>query len=149
MSDATTKATENVVPRRRASDRQQTEQLTKAATDGNLIQRRRKSDWPTTTKRTVIDGGCVVVAFPGYDLPPVVNKRRGRLPNSIPKLSDERKRRLERQEWAKTQAKRIDELEGVFRAADALIQHLRDRLADMGYDLDGSPITAKKAGGKV
>ncbi|MDD2730141.1 hypothetical protein [Malikia sp.] len=149
MSDTTTKATENVAPRRRASDRQQPEQLAKAATDGNLIQRRRKSDWPTTTKRTVLDGGCVVLAFPGYDLPAVVNRRRGRLPNSIPKLSDERKRRLERQEWARTQALRLAELEGNFCAAGLLIRMLRDGLAEMGYDLDGSPMASKKAGGKA
>ena len=115
----------------------------------NITQRRRTSDWPTTAKRrTVLDGGCVVLAFPGYDLPPVVNKRRGRLPNSIPKLSDERKRRLERQEWAKAQAKRIAELEGNFRVADFFIQLLRDQLTVMGFALDGSPIAAKKLGGK-
>ena len=117
---------------------------------GNVVQRRRSSDWPTTAKRrTVLDGGCVVLAFPGYDLPAVANRRRGRLPSSVPRLSDERKRRLEQQEWAKTQAKRLAELEGVFRAAEAFVQHLRNELAGMGYDLDGSLIAAKKAGGKA
>ena len=116
----------------------------------NVAQRRRSTDWPTTAKRrTVLDGGCVVLAFPGYELPPVVNKRRGRLPSSVPRLSDERKRRLERQEWARMQAKRIAELECNFRVAGLWIQILRNGLADMGYDLDGSLITAKKAGGKV
>lgn len=148
MSD-TTKNPDNVIPKRRSSDRQKTEQSAKAATDGNLIQRRRTSDWPVTTKRTVLDGGCVVLAFPGCDLPPVVNKRKGRLPNSIPKLSDERKRRLEQQEWAKAQAQRIAELEGSFHVAGIWIQILRNDLAGMGYDLDGSPMAAKKAGGAV
>ena len=146
MSD-TSKHSGNLVPKRRSSDRQKTEQSAKAATDGNLIQRRRTSDWPATAKRTVVDGGCVVLAFPGYDLPAVVNRRRGRLPNSIPKLSDERKRRLEQQEWAKTQAKRIARLESNFRSAGLFIQLLSEGLADMGYDLDGSPMAAKKAGG--
>lgn len=145
MSD-TTKDAGNVVPKRRSSDRQKTEQSAKAATDGNLIQRRRTSDWPATAKRTVLDGGCVVLAFPGYDLPAVVNRRRGRLPNSIPKLSDERRRRLEQQEWAKTQAKRIAKLESNFRSAGLFIQVLREGLADMGYDLDGSPVVSKTAG---
>jgi hypothetical protein len=148
MSD-TTKHRGNVVPKRRASDRRQPEQSSKDATDGNLIQRRRTSDWPATAKRTVLDGGCVVLAFPGYDLPAVVNRRRGRLPNSIPKLSDERQRRLEQQEWAKTQAKRIAKLESNFRSAGLFIQVLREGLADMGYDVDGSPMAAKKAGGKA
>jgi hypothetical protein len=148
MSD-TSKHSGNLVPKRRSSDRQKTEQSAKAATDGNLIQRRRTSDWPAMTKRTVVDGGCVVLAFPGYDLPAVVNRRRGRLPNSIPKLSDERKRRLEQQEWARTQAKRIAKLESNFRSAGIFIQLLSEGLADMGCDLDGSPIAAKKAGGKA
>ncbi len=146
MSD-TTKDAGNVVPKRRSSDRQKTKQSPKAATDGNLIQRRRTSDWPAMTKRTVLDGGCVVLAFPGYDLPAVVNRRRGRLPNSIPKLSDERKRRLEQQEWARTQAKRIAKLESNFRSAGIFIQLLSEGLSEMGYDLDGSPMAAKKAGG--
>lgn len=116
----------------------------------NVVQRRRASDWPTTAKRrTVLDGGCIVLAFPGCTVPVVNKPRRGRLPNSIPKLSDERKRRLERQEWAKTQAKRIAGLEGSFRVAELWIQILRNDLAGMGYDLDGNPMTAKKTGGKA
>lgn len=115
---------------------------------GNVVPRRRRtSGWPAMTKRTVLDGGCVVLAFPGYDLPAVVNRRRGRLPNSIPKLSDERRRRLEQQEWARTQAKRIAKLESNFRSAGIFIQLLSEGLSEMGYDLDGSPMAAKKAGG--
>ena len=116
----------------------------------NVVQRRRASDWPTTAKRrTVLDGGCVVLAFPGYDLPPVANRRRGRLPSSVPKLSDERKRRLEKQEWARMQAQRLAELEGSFRAAGLFIQILRDGLAGMGCDLGSSPMASKKTGGKA
>jgi len=137
------------IPRRRASDWQQPEQLANAATDGSVILRRRKSDWPATTKRVVLEGGCIVLAFPGHDLPAVVNRRRGRLPNAIPKLSDERKRRLERQEWAKAQAQRLSMLEVNFKAAEHFIQQLRDGMAGMGFDLDGSPMKAKKTGGKA
>ena len=115
----------------------------------NVVQRRRASDRPATTTRAVLEGGCVVLAFPGHDLPPVLNKRRGRLPKSIPKLSDERKRRLKRQEWAKEQAQRLSMLEVNFTAAEHFIQQLRDGLAAMGYAQDGSPMKAKKTGGKA
>ena len=115
----------------------------------NVIHRRRKSDRPTSPKSAVVDGGCIVLAFPGHDLPPVVNRNRGRLPKSIPKLSDERKRRLERQEWAKEQAQRLSVLELNFGAAEHFIQKLRDGLAAMGYAQDGSPMTTQKTGGKA
>lgn len=102
---------------------------------------------PDPIAKGMTDSGCIVLAFPGCYLPPVVNlRRRGRLPKAVLKLSDERKRRLERQEWAKAQAKHIAELESSFHAAGVFIQMLRDKLAAMGYAMDGTPMVKKNGG---
>ena len=103
MTD-TTKTTDNVVPRRRATDRQA----------------------PAT--RAVLPGGCVVLAFPGCAVPVVNKPRRGRLPASIPSLSRARAERQQRAEEARQRAERLRILESLFSATGVMVETLRDNL---------------------
>ena len=97
----------------------------------NVVNRRRASDWPTTAKRrTVLDGGCVVLAFPGCTVPVVNKPRRGRLPASIPSLSCARAERQQRAEEAQHRAERLRLLENLFVAAKMTMEALRGNLRD-------------------
>lgn len=102
----------------------------------NVILRRRASDWQTTG--AILPGGCVVLAFPGCAVPVVNRPRRGRLPASIPSLSHARAERQRRAEEAQQRAKRLGELESLFRASELMIEVLRDKLRDFEMAASGN-----------
>ncbi len=94
-------------------------------TTDNVVPRRRATDWQAPATRSVLPGGCVVLAFPGCAVPVVNKPRRGRLPASIPNLSRARAERQQRAEEAQQRAKRLADLEGTFRAVEMMIEVLR------------------------
>ncbi len=93
---------------------------------GDVILRRRASDWQTTG--AILPGGCIVLAFPGCAVPVVNKPRRGRLPASVPTLSHARAERQRRAEEAQQRAERLRVLENLFVAAKMTMEALRDNL---------------------
>ena len=91
------------------------------ATSDNVTMRRRATDWQQQATRSVLPGGCVVLAFPGCTVPVVNKPRRGRLPASIPSLGRARAERQQR-------AERLRVLENLFMTAKMTMEVLRDNL---------------------
>ena len=97
-------------------------------TAGNVTMKRRASDWQKQATRSVLPGGCIVLAFPGCTVPVVNKPRRGRLPASIPSLSRARAERQQRAEEARQRTKRLADLESHFHAVEMMMEMLRDNL---------------------
>ena len=97
---------------------------------GNVTMKRRASDWQQQATRSVLPGGCIVLAFPDCTVPVVNKPRRGRLPASIPSLSRARAERQQRAEEARQRAKRLADLESYFRAVEMMVEMLRNNLRD-------------------
>ena len=96
----------------------------------NVTMKRRASDWQKQATRSVLPGGCIVLAFPGCTVPVVNKPRRGQLPASIPSLSRARAERQQLAEEAQQRAKRLRVLESLFTAAELMVEMLRDNLRD-------------------